>query len=155
MRHPCLFAAPPLPPRSGFARQPARLPASPAQVDRQRTVLLVDPHDDTREIYGALLRHGGFHVLEAASGTQGARMVRDHRPAVVVMELRLPELDGWALLARIKEDPALASTAVVAVTAAIAETTRADALTRGFAELLPKPCPPQRVLAEVRRLVAN
>ena len=149
------IAAPPLPPRPAYARQPARLPASPARVDRERTVLLVDPHDDTRAVYAALLRHAGFLVLEAASGTQGARMVRDHTPAVVVMELRLPELDGWALLARIKEDPALTSTAVVAVTAAVAEVTRADALTRGFAELFPKPCPPRRVLEEVQRLVAR
>ncbi|MBD0320096.1 MAG: response regulator [Gemmatimonadetes bacterium] len=150
MRQQCLIAASPIPPRSGFARQPARTPAA-----RARTVLLVDPHDDTREIYGALLRHGGFHVLEASSGTQGARMARDHRPAVVVTELRLPELDGWSLLARIREDPALTSTAVLAVTAAVADVTRADALTRGFAELLPKPCTPQRVLDEVRRLAAK
>ena len=132
-------------------RWAVRIPVCPAAAPRPRTVLLVDPHADSLEIYGAILRHHGFRVLEAATGTEGARMALEHLPDLVVTELRLPGLDGGSLLRRIRSVPALAHTPVIAVTAA-AQTPRAEALASGFAELLPKPCAPLRVLAEVQRL---
>ena len=150
MPNPTRTQARPLP-SVGAPRRALRIPLSPARVQRLRTVLLVDAHADSRAIYGALLRHHGFHVLEAENGAEAERMAEEHLPDVVVMELRLPELDGWSLLERIKSVPALAYTPLVAVTAAVAETSRPEALASGFAELLAKPCPPLRVLAEVHR----
>ena len=138
-------------PSTGSSRRALRIPVAPARVQRPRTVLLVDASDDCRAINGAVLRHHGFDVLEAGNGPDGARMALEHLPHAVVMELRLPGMDGWALLERIKRAPALAFTPLLAVTAA-ADVSRAEALATGFAEILAKPCPPLRVLSEIRRL---
>jgi CheY-like chemotaxis protein len=136
-------------------RRALRIPVRPARVERPRTVLLVDPHADTRAVYGAFLRRHGFHVLTASDGAEGARLALEHRPDVVVTELRLPGIDGWTMLERIKSHPDLAFTPLLAVTAAVAEVSRAEALASGFAEIIAKPCIPERVLAEVRRVTAE
>ncbi len=86
------------------------------------TVLIVDDDADTREALGLILAEEGYEVAESANGLEGLealrRMQRRALPAVVLLDLMMPEMDGWEFLRTIRADPALASVPVVLLTAA-------------------------------------
>ena len=68
-----------------------------------RTVLLVEDEANQRLLYRMELEEDGFHVLEAANGLQALRQVTTAHPDIVVLDLRLPGLDGMSTLAKLKE----------------------------------------------------
>jgi two-component system cell cycle response regulator DivK len=86
--------------------------------DNSRTrVLVVEDFADNRDLLTEYLTFRGFAVIAAADGESALRSVREHRPDVVLMDLRMPGLDGWQATRRLKADPATATVPVVAVTA--------------------------------------
>jgi two-component system cell cycle response regulator DivK len=79
-------------------------------------VLLVEDEEDSRVIYGTVLRHAGYLVLEAEDGESAVRAAREHRPALVVMDAGLPGMDGWEATAALKGDPATAGIPILVLT---------------------------------------
>jgi CheY-like chemotaxis protein len=73
----------------------------------------VDDDATVRELVERHLQRAGFAVVTARGGQEGLRLVRELRPAVVTLDIMMPDLDGWTVLAAIKGDPVLASTPVV------------------------------------------
>lgn len=67
-------------------------------------VLVVDDHQDAREMYAEYLQFSGFRVVEASSGTEAVARAIDDHPDVIVMDLSLPGMDGWEATRRIKAD---------------------------------------------------
>jgi len=76
-------------------------------------ILVVDDDATVRELVERHLERAGFAVVTAHGGHEGLRLVRELRPAAVTLDIMMPDLDGWTVLAAIKGDPALASTPVV------------------------------------------
>jgi signal transduction histidine kinase/DNA-binding response OmpR family regulator len=76
-------------------------------------ILVVDDDATVRELVQRHLERAGFAVVTAPGGQEGLRLVRELRPAAVTLDIVMPDLDGWTVLAAIKGDPALASTPVV------------------------------------------
>ncbi len=116
-------------------------------------VLIVEDDEDSRYIYQLILEANGFKVLTATSGTEGLRLVFETRPAIVLMDISIPGMDGWAVTRFLKEHPATRSIPVIVITAhafpedrEMAKEVRCD----GF---LTKPCEPRTVLEEVRRVL--
>lgn len=118
-----------------------------------KTVLLVDPHDDSRVVYATMLTHSGFRVLEAGDDEEGLRLARAGGPDLILTELFPWGAAGKMLPERLREAPETASIPVIAVTAHMVSAEWAEALTRSCARVLIKPCGPRRILDEVRRLV--
>jgi two-component system cell cycle response regulator DivK len=118
-----------------------------------KTVLLVDDDEDSRAICSTILRHHGYHVLEARDGGGGFQMALDVKPDVIVMDLNLPVLDGLAAMKQIKETPETSGIAVIVLTARASPADLAQGRDAGCDGYLTKPCPPVRVLEEVQRLV--
>lgn len=116
-----------------------------------RTVLLVEDNEDNRVIYALLLEHSGYQVLEADNGGDGVRMAREHSPDVILMDISIPVMDGWAATRMLKRDPATAAIPVIALTAHALEEHRRQAIAAGCDGYLCKPCEPGLVLQEVRR----
>lgn len=82
------------------------------------TVLVLEDHADSRELLRRILRSLGADVLLAADGRQGLQRVADHGPPdLILCDLRMPGLDGFAFLERLRQDPAAARVPVIAVTA--------------------------------------
>jgi GAF domain-containing protein/CheY-like chemotaxis protein len=99
-------------------------------------ILVVDDDATVRELVERHLERAGFAVVTARGGLDGLRLVRELRPAAVTLDIMMPDLDGWTVLAAIKGDPALASIPVVLMSIA-EEKNRGYAL--GAADYLVKP----------------
>jgi signal transduction histidine kinase/CheY-like chemotaxis protein len=107
-----------------------------AEEAEEPLILVVDDDPTVRELVARHLERAGFAVVAARGGQEGLRLVRELRPAAVTLDIMMPDLDGWTVLAAIKGDPALASIPVVLMSI-IEEKNRGYAL--GAADYLIKP----------------
>jgi two-component system cell cycle response regulator DivK len=117
----------------------------------KKTVLLVEDNEDNRIIYATALRYAGYDVLEAVTGTEGVHEARTHLPDLILMDISVPELDGWEATAILKADPATKHIPIVAVTAHALPGDRERSMEAGCDGYLAKPIPPATLLAEVDR----
>lgn len=90
--------------------------APSALKDRPNTVLVIDDDPTARELISHYLEENGFHVVSAGTGADGVRLAREFRPAVITLDVMMPEMDGWAVLSALKADPTLAEIPVVVIT---------------------------------------
>lgn len=116
-----------------------------------KTVLLVEDNEDNRIIYATALRYAGYAVLEAITGTEGVQRTRTQKPDLVLMDISVPELDGWEATAIIKADPSTRHIPVIAVTAHALPGDQERSMQAGCDGYLAKPIPPAVLLAEVDR----
>lgn len=122
-----------------------------AQTATARTILLVEDNEDNRIIYATALRYAGYNVLEAVTGTQGVQQARDNQPDLILMDISVPELDGWEATALLKADPRTQRIPVVAVTAHALPGDEERSLQAGCDGYLAKPIPPATLIADVDR----
>jgi two-component system, cell cycle response regulator DivK len=118
-------------------------------------VLVVEDEENDWEIYGKILWYNGFDVAYAAEGEEGLRLARERRPALVLLDMMLPGMDGLELCRRIKEDPALERTPIVMLTARSAHDIGAQARAAGCTAFLEKPHSPVKLLHRVEDLVGR
>ena len=118
-------------------------------------LLLVEDNEDNRTIYSTLLRHLGYQVIEAQNGVRAIELARSERPDLILMDISIPELDGWEATRILRGDPATKDIPIVALTAHALEDDRERAAEVGFSSYLAKPIEPRAVLAEVRRLIGE
>jgi CheY-like chemotaxis protein len=97
----------------------------------------------------------GYDVIEAENGAEALDRTAAHEPDVVLMDLSLPVLDGWEATRRLKGDERTAHIPVVALTAHDGAGELQRATHAGCDWFVPKPCPPDALIAEVRRLLAR
>jgi CheY-like chemotaxis protein len=128
---------------------------NPSASDEEKLVLIVEDDEDSRDVYREVLRNSGFRVDTAASGLDGLDRARKRLPDAILMDISVPEMDGWAVTAELGKDPVTAAIPVIVVTAYAfpEDRVRADGL--GCAGFLTKPCEPSRVLAEIQRLLGE
>jgi GAF domain-containing protein/CheY-like chemotaxis protein/anti-sigma regulatory factor (Ser/Thr protein kinase) len=107
-----------------------------AEESEEPLILVVDDDATVRELVVRHLERAGFAAVAARGGQEGLRLVRELRPAAVTLDIMMPDLDGWTVLAAIKGDPALASIPVVLMSI-VDEKNRGYAL--GAADYLVKP----------------
>ena len=119
----------------------------------EKTILLIEDDRDSRQIYGTVLRHAGYQVMEATDGGEGILLAQRHRPDVIVMDLGLPKVDGWTATEAIKRDPATSHIPVVAVTVHVQDVYRERAQGVGVDSFLDKPCSPTQLVGEITRLL--
>jgi CheY-like chemotaxis protein len=112
-------------------------------------IVVVDDDVTVRELVERHLERAGFAVVTASGGQEGLRLVRELRPAAVTLDIKMPDLDGWTVLAAIKGDPALANIPVVLMSI-IDEKSRGYAL--GAADYLVKPVDRTKLLETLTRI---
>ena len=112
----------------------------------RRRVLVVEDDPDSRGLFRDLLLPLGFELYEAADGEEGLRQAEAHRPDAVLMDMRMPGLDGLEATRRIRALPELEHTLVIAVSASAFEHNRARCLEAGADDFLPKPFRHERLL---------
>ncbi len=116
-------------------------------------VLLVDDSEDNREVYAQFLKFAGFRVEFAVDGVEAIEKAASLRPDVIVMDLSLPRMDGWEATRRIKADPDTRSIPVIALTGHAVSESKRKAQEVGCSGYLTKPCLPDVLVSEIRRLV--
>ncbi len=117
-------------------------------------ILLVDDFDDALDIYQTYLTFHGYRVRVARNGEEAIAEALAHDPALVLMDLRMPILDGATALRRMRATPELKSIPVIALTAQALEAERLSALEAGFDAVIAKPCLPDDLLRAVQHALA-
>jgi DNA-binding response OmpR family regulator len=114
------------------------------------SVLVVDDDADVRTLVCELLARAGYDVSEAPDGREALRLLYDERPDLIVLDVSMPGLDGWATLERIRE---LSSVPVVMLSALGAELEKVRALRGGADDYVTKPFGRQELLARVESVL--
>jgi CheY-like chemotaxis protein len=143
--------------------------SSPTRIDEQHTssdpserrrplVVLAEDNEDTRHVYGLILRHFGYDVADAPTGEEAVAVTRSLRPDLVLMDIGLPGIDGWEASSILKSDPETGTIPVVAFSARICSTTDLANRSAAFDGFILKPISPmvlvRRVEAYLRLLCA-
>lgn len=116
-------------------------------------VLVVDDFQDNREMFAEFLSLSGFRVAEASTGREALDRAFALIPDVILMDLSLPELDGWEATRCLKGDSRTAHIPIVALTGhALADHSR-EAKDAGCDAFLTKPCLPEVLVVEIRRML--
>lgn len=116
-----------------------------------KRILIVEDDEDSREVYREVLEDSGFEVDTAITGPEALRMARARHPDAILMDISVPEMDGWTVTSELSGDPHTADIPVIIVTAYAFQADRLRAEGLGCAGFLTKPCEPTRVLAEIER----
>jgi two-component system, cell cycle response regulator DivK len=120
----------------------------------QPLILVVDDFQDNREMYCEYLTFSGFRVIEAGNGQEAVAQALANRPDLVIMDLSLPVMDGWEATRQLKQDQRTRAIPVVVLTGHALEGHSKDAKAVGCDAFLAKPCLPDQLVAEIRRVLA-
>ena len=116
----------------------------------QHRVLVVDDDDDVRELTSTLLRRAGYDVVEAPNGRDALRRLYEGRVSAIVLDVAMPELDGWQTLERIRD---VTDVPVLMLTARAGELEKVRGLQAGADDYVTKPYGKQELLARVEALL--
>ncbi len=114
-----------------------------------KRVLVVEDQVDNRTILRDLLDSAGIQVLEAENGAIGVEMAKNLLPDLILMDIQMPEMDGYEASRRIKAAPALAAVPIIAVTSYALSDDIDRALAAGCDDYVTKPFSPRALLAKV------
>lgn len=115
-------------------------------------ILIVDDYADNRELLRLMLESVGHSVREAEDGRMGLEMVQAERPDLILIDLSMPQLDGWEVLSELRAQEGTRQIPCVAVTASV-EGARGRSLEGGFDAYLPKPFRRTELIETVERLL--
>lgn len=117
-------------------------------------VLIVEDNEDNRMVAATMLRHVGYRVAEAVTGNDGYSAAVSLRPSVVIMDVGLPDIDGWTVTRNLKTNEETRHIPVIAYTAHVQPEDWQMAYKVGCDGYLTKPMEPVRLVHEVARVLA-
>ena len=118
-------------------------------------ILLAEDNATNRYLETFLLEKAGFTVIHAVNGIEALRLALADPPDLVLMDLQMPEMDGYEAARRMHAEPQLAGTPIVAVTSFAMNTDREKALQMGFAGYIEKPIQPLTFVAEISQFLTG
>jgi CheY-like chemotaxis protein len=119
-----------------------------------RKILLVEDNDMNRDMLSRRLQRKGYEVVVAVDGEEGLTMAAVERPALILMDMSLPRLDGWEASRRLKTAAATREIPIIALTAHAMAGEREKALGAGCDDFDTKPVELERLLAKIEALLA-
>ncbi len=119
------------------------------------TVLLIEDNEANRYLARFLLEKHGIRVVQAMNGAEGVAMALENPPDLILMDIEMPEMDGYEAARRLRADPATARVPVMAFTSYAHPSDRERALAEGFADYLEKPFEIDDFLRRVLRLLPS
>lgn len=120
-----------------------------------KKVLLADDRASSRELIRTVLESLEYSVSEASDGIEALRRAREVRPDLIILDLQMPGLDGFAVVSELRRDGAFSHTPVMALTASAMQTDRQRAIDAGFDSYVSKPIALLKLRQEVGRLLEN
>ena len=116
------------------------------------TILIVDDEPENIELLDRRLSRRGFTVVGATSAEEGLKVALSERPALILMDIKMPNLDGFDAMRMLQADPLTAGIPVIALTAHAMQEDRDRALNAGAKDYETKPVDLDRLLAKIRLL---
>lgn len=118
-------------------------------------ILVVDDEPDALEVLGFKLKEAGFTPVFAKDGARAIAAARDERPALIVLDLMLPEVDGLEVCKILRRDPATAAIPILMLTARAAEMDRVIGLELGADDYVTKPFSPRELVLRIKKILAR
>jgi CheY-like chemotaxis protein len=118
-----------------------------------KKVLIVDDNKDICHLLGHILEEAGYQIFYANNGLQALTQAQSQQPDLILMDLSLPELDGWEVLKRLRNQPMFSHIPIIALTAFVNVKTHSKALAAGFSYYLPKPFQINEMLKVIAELL--
>src|SRR5215207_3615626 len=119
------------------------------------SILLIEDHAPLRNNLREMLSFEGYQVFAAAEGREGLRLVREHKPGLILCDIMLPGLDGWEILAALRSDPATAALPFIFLTAKGEPPDLRAGMNLGADDYLAKPVARADLLSAVRARLAR
>jgi two-component system cell cycle response regulator DivK len=116
-------------------------------------ILVVEDHEDNRRIIRDLLTAHEFEVVEAVTGLEGVRAAQRQNPALILMDIQLPEIDGYEATRRIKAQPGLKHIPIIIITSYALSGDDLKAYAAGCDEYVSKPYSPRKLLEKIRKFL--
>ena len=113
-------------------------------------ILVIEDNDKNRKLVRDVLAHEGYRLLEAESGEDGVRLALEHRPALILMDIQLPGINGIEALQQLRAAATTRDIPIIAVTASAMTADRAKIMAAGFDGYQSKPISVRPFLAAVR-----
>ncbi|MEO7432869.1 MAG: response regulator [Dokdonella sp.] len=113
------------------------------------TALLIEDNDQNRYLATFLLEHAGYTVVSAADGPSGLAIALKHLPDVILLDIQLPLMDGYAVARALRTTPSFASVPIIAITSYAMSGDREKAFECGFTAYIEKPIDPQAFIDQL------
>ena len=118
-------------------------------------ILIVEDNEKNRRLVRDVLQFKGYETIETETGEEGVELARSRQPALVLMDIQLPGIDGITALKRLREDPTTRAMRVMAVTASAMTQDRQNILDAGFDGYQSKPINVKAFLEAIQELLAR
>ena len=118
-----------------------------------KVILVVEDQEDNRRILRDLLTSVDFQVIEAVTGKDGVRSAEVHHPDLILMDIQLPDFDGYETTRRIRAKPELRAIPIIAVTSYALSGDDKKAFEAGCDAYVSKPFSPRALLAKIREIL--
>lgn len=116
----------------------------------KETILIVDDEVDLLELIEYNLKKAGYNVLKAENGPEGLRLARKHHPDLILLDIMMPRMTGFEVVAQLREDAELKHVPVLLLTARSDEETEVHGLDVGADDFLPKPISTAKLVARIK-----
>ena len=120
-----------------------------------KRILVIEDTEDNRQIIRDLLSSVGYELIEATDGAEGVALAQSQHPDLILMDIQLPEMDGYEATRRIRAIPELARVPIVAVTSYALSGDEAKTREAGCDGYVAKPFSPRELLAKVREFLPD
>ncbi|MBW3553670.1 MAG: response regulator [Gemmatimonadetes bacterium] len=121
--------------------------------DVDRTILIVEDDELLRDAFKLLLEDAGYQVIEAGTAEAAIRLATERLPALVVLDLGLPDRPGLDVVRTLRKDPDMADLPVIALTGRVGPAEERECIAAGCDRYLPKPVAPADLLRELPALI--
>jgi two-component system, cell cycle response regulator DivK len=120
-----------------------------------KRILIVEDQEDNRTILRDVLSTVGYELIEALNGEDGVKLAQSERPDLILMDIQLPEMDGYEATQQIKSIAELKTVPIIAVTSYALSGDEAKARAAGCDGYIAKPFSPRELLAKVRKYLSD
>ncbi|MBL8032208.1 MAG: response regulator [Leptospiraceae bacterium] len=118
-----------------------------------RSVLVIEDNEHNMYLTRFILENGGYTVIEARSGEEGIRFAETHRPHLILLDIQLPEMDGYAVARQLRINSELNSVPIIAVTSYAMVGDRERVLDAGCTGYIEKPINPDTFITQIREFL--
>ena len=121
----------------------------------KKTILLIEDNEQNRYLATFLLENHGYAVIQAPDGPLGIELASRVRPQLILLDIQLPTMDGYAVARELRNNPALSDTPIVAVTSYAMTGDREKTIAAGCNGYIEKPINPETFVAEIERYLGR
>ncbi|HNW92092.1 MAG TPA: response regulator [bacterium] len=119
------------------------------------SILIIEDNEQNMYLMRFMLENGGYRVREALDGRVGLRLAEEETPQAILLDIQLPEMDGYAVAAALRKIPALAAVPIIAVTSFAMPGDRERVMAAGATDYIEKPINPDTFVDQLRKYLQS